>query len=148
MPTGCVGVVGVELGDGHDPVVELDAEHRVGDRADVAHGLLRRLRLVREHVHLDGPIAPVADHPDGVDARQPAQLVLEVAEQTARIGRVGLQLVGHRLTVRPLGGHRDPPPGGPPPPPKNTAYGQPTTLRGAPRWLCVTHGACVTRWFA
>ena len=133
MPTGVFCVVGVELRDRHDAVVELDAEHGLRDGTDVAHGLLRGLALVGEHVDLDRPAGPVADDPDGVDAGEPAELVLELAELRPPIGRRSASSGDNSSFAHSLG-IATPSSRGPAAPATDTAYGQPTTLRG-PSWL-------------
>ena len=111
-------------------MVELDPEDGLGDGADVADGLLRRLARVGEDVDLDRATQPVSHHPDGMDTAQSAQLVLELSAAPRR------RLDPHRPTNRRSTTHsawrpchsprtRSPRPG--------TAYGHPTTQRGGLR---------------
>ncbi len=119
-------VVGVELRDRHDAVVELDAEDGLRDGSHVAHDLLRGLGGVGEDVDLDGTSGPIADDPDGVDTAQAAELVLELPEL-----RAGVSVpLGRQFVVRPLTRHGDPVTPGARSPRPGTAYGHPTTLRG------------------
>ena len=134
---GRVLVVGVELRDRDDAVVELDPEDGLGHGADVADGLLGGLARVGEDVDLDRAAEPIADDPDGVDPAQAAELVLELAELG---GDVSVSL-GRQFVVRPLTRHGDPvTPRGPGAP----ARAQHTAIRppcvGASRCRCYLWG--------
>ena len=122
-------VVGVELRDRHDAVVELDPEHGLRHGSHVAHGLLRGLAGVGEDVDLDGTPRPIADDPDGVDTAQAAELVLELPE-LARRTPGPLRPTIRRSTTHPAWRPRHSPEARSPRP--GTAYGHPTTLRGGP----------------
>jgi hypothetical protein len=98
-------LAGVELRDGHDAVVELESEHRLRDRAHIAHRLFRRLALIGEDVYFDRTTGAIADYPNRKDAAEPAQLVLELAQLV--LGISACDWFSSRLAVRPLVRHGD-----------------------------------------
>src|SRR5205823_4608456 len=90
-------ITGLELRHRDDAVIELEAEHGLSHRPDVAHDLLGRLCVVGEHVDLDRPTGAITYHANRQYAGQAAELVLELAQLRIR-ARGG-------FTPRPLARH-------------------------------------------
>ena len=105
-----VGLIRVELRNRHDAVIELESEHRLRDGSHVAYGLLRRLAVVGEDVHLDRSPDPVADDPYREDASEAAKLLFELLKlkwspfRSDLLGRLGTGPVTRHLYFRPSKG--------------------------------------------
>ena len=128
-------------------MVDLDPEHRVRDRPDVADGLLRGLAAVREHVDLDRPSRAVLTRTAWTPASRHSSSSSSRSSASRSVGPTGRSSdadspFDHSVGIL-IPSREDPAP------PGNTAYGDPTTVREAAVSCVVTivtNEVCV-EWF-